>query len=346
MVAAAWTSMKANQERLLATICLMSFVMLLGLFNMTKPRILVIHSGNKDSEWVSTMDRGMKNFLDKNRRPITIEWLYLKLSNQTTEARARQAQAEARRAILRMQPELIIAVDDEANQLIARHYINKKNIKIIYVSLTRSPESYGYLQATNVSGISEKLPFTGIKKAILDLPMKRWPRIWAVGSNTVTGRAEIEQFKSMNWSPLNVANVRLVSTTREWKDFSSRIPESDILIALNSKGLANSEENISSDNHTDQWTQKDAKNLVIGTQIEFVKDGGALSFSPPADDYGEQAISMALDWLDQRQTPGPPKPVESNHFSVSARPSALERKGIELPQIYIEAARASKQLFH
>jgi len=28
------------------------------------------------------------------------------------------------------------------------------------------------------------------------------------------------------------------------------------------------------------------------------------------------------------------------------RPSALERKGIELPQIYIEAARASKQLFN
>jgi hypothetical protein len=85
--------------------------------------------------------------------------------------------------------------------------------------------------------------------------------------------------------------------------------------------------------------------LPIGTQVNFVEGGGALSFSPPPDDSGGKAIELALDWLDARDTPGAPKPLVSDHFEVAMRRSALSKRGVVLPPIYIEAARENGTLF-
>lgn len=79
--------------------------------------------------------------------------------------------------------------------------------------------------------------------------------------------------------------------------------------------------------------------------MDFVRNGGSLGFSPDPDDYGQAAVRLALDWLDDRASPGPPPPVESSHFEVSVRADALARRGVTLPPIYIEAARENGSLF-
>ena len=66
--------------RLLVATCLLSFLLLLGAFNQSKPRILVLHSGSADSPWVAELDRGMRGALAGNRRPISVEWDYLDVS--------------------------------------------------------------------------------------------------------------------------------------------------------------------------------------------------------------------------------------------------------------------------
>jgi hypothetical protein len=58
-----------------------------------------------------------------------------------------------------------------------------------------------------------------------------------------------------------------------------------------------------------------------------------------------KAIELALDWLDARDTPGAPPPVESSHFEVAVRQSRLAERGVVLPPIYIEAARENGTLF-
>jgi hypothetical protein len=93
-----------------------------------------------------------------------------------------------------------------------------------------------------------------------------------------------------------------------------------------------------------RWTEENSPALPIGTEVDFVADGGGLSFSPPPDDYGEKAIELALDWLDDRDTPGAPPPVVSDHFEVAVRQSRMADRGIALPPIYIEAARENGTL--
>lgn len=131
---------------------LTTFVVLLGSFNATKPRILVLHSADREVPWVTQMDAGMRNALQRNRRPISVEWMYMGV-NAPGARDSLGAASEARRAISRDDPDIVIAVDDEANALVARDYVGRDRPRVLYVSIDRPPAAYGYPGAPNVTGL-------------------------------------------------------------------------------------------------------------------------------------------------------------------------------------------------
>ena len=102
-------------------------------FNATKPRILVLHSTSQDSAWAQQMDRGMRQALQVNRRPISVDWLYLDAGSPMSARETEETRAEARRSIDRIDPDVLIAVDDEANALVAQDFLGRER-RILYVS--------------------------------------------------------------------------------------------------------------------------------------------------------------------------------------------------------------------
>ena len=56
-------------------------------------------------------------------------------------------------------------------------------------------------------------------------------------------------------------------------------------------------------------------------------------------------MQLALDWLDDRSSPGPPAAAVSEHFEVGIRQTELAKRGVALPPIYLEAARENGTLF-
>ena len=321
---------------------LSAFVVLLGFFNATKPRILVLHSASADSSWSRQMDRGMREALEANRRPLSVEWNYLGVNAPAANRRVSEARAEANRAIARFNPDVLIAVDDEANALVARDYVGRDRPRILYVSLNRPPEYYGYAGAANVSGIAERVPMAAIRDAARDLAVGQ--RLAVVGVDDETGRAELAQVQNFDWSPLVVEMAALVSTMQDWKAFVESAAKADVLLVLSTHDLPDGDR-VTTAAEIIRWTQNNSRALPVGTQVDFVESGGCLSFSPPPDDLGARAIALALDWLDARGTPGAPVPAVSDHFEVAVRPEVLRKRGIELPPIYIEAARENGTLF-
>ncbi len=336
--------MKEAWKTALIMACLMSFILLLGFFNQSKPRILVLHSGAEGSPWVQQVDRGMRAALETNRRPVTVEWMYMDVAAPGAGRAAGPAQAEARRAIAREDPSVVIAVDDEANELVGRDYVGRKDPRIVYLALDRPPADYGYVGAPNVSGLAERLPFAAIREAITTLFPGRRPTASVIGVDSITGRAELAQSQAFDWGPVDITAAQLVSTGRAWRAFVSAA-RSDVLVVLSCQDLTDDGGKEFTAAEAAQWTQVNAEPLPIGTQVDFVANGGALGFAPPPDANGRKAIQLALDWLDERQTPGPPAPVESAHFEVAVRQGALAKRGIALPSIYIEAARENESLF-
>lgn len=323
---------------------LAAFVILLGFFNATKPRILVLHSAAQDSSWARQVDRGMREALAAQRRPLSVEWHYLGVDSPAAARRMAEARAGAARAMARFNPDVLIAVDDEANSLVAREYVGRDRPRILYVSLNRPPADFGYAGARNVSGISEQLPLAAIRDAARDLFPDRVPSLAVIGVDNETGRAEMDQAKSFDWSPLALAGTTLAATAEDWRRFAGE-NTADILLVLGTHDLPDGEGNVFTAAEINRWTQENASAFPIGTQVNFVEDGGGLSFSPPPDDSGAKAIELALDWLDNRSTPGAPAPVVSDHFEVGVRPEALAARGIALPPIYLEAARENGSLF-
>ncbi len=337
--------MKRLWRNLLIGGFLLAFILLLGFFNAGKPRILVLHSGTQGSPWVEQVDRGMRQALEQNRRPLSVEWNYLGIAGPTGSRNSAVAAAEARRAIDRFKPDMLIAIDDEANELLARDYVGRERPDILYVSINRPAADYGYSGAPNVSGIAETMPWEALREGLIQMFPGRTPTVAVLGVDTVTDRAELADLSGFDWGPAQVTEKALVSTAGAWREFVERVAGVDALLILGDQDLPDDDGVVRSAAEMSRWTQDNARPLPIGTQIEFVAGGGALSFSPPPDYYGESAIRLALDWLDDRSTPGPPPAVESSHFEVAVRQEALARRGVTLPPIYLEAARENGTLF-
>jgi hypothetical protein len=100
---------------------LAAMVLLIG-FNLTKPRILVLHSGERSSGWDQRIDDGIRTALGRNRRPVSVHWYYLGLERFPLEDERQDAATQARRAIEQLRPHVVLAVDDEAQAYVARYY--------------------------------------------------------------------------------------------------------------------------------------------------------------------------------------------------------------------------------
>jgi len=331
------------QQRLIAA-SLLSFVLWLGVFNATKARILVVHSSSASTPWVQAVDAGMQQALEGNRRPISISWMYLDLQSPATKRQYHQSRAALQRMLDQIDPDVVIAVDDEANALISQTAASSKRTRILYVSVDRSPHTYRYGGDAQVSGISETLPLAAIRDAATTLYAGRELTAAVIGIDTPTGQAEMAQVRDFDWGPINIKASRLVATAAAWREFVSSTP-ADLLLVLSTYGLPEPNGTITPAGPLIRWTQEQAQALPIGTQIDFVPSGGALSFAPPPLVYGQEAITAALDWLDQRRSPGPPAAQTNAHFQVGLRQSALAARGLRLPAIYSEAARAAGALY-
>jgi hypothetical protein len=323
---------------------LVAFVVLLGFFNATKPRILVLHSAGEESSWARQVDRGIREVLDKNRRPLSVEWHYLGVDAPTSQRRVGEAKAGAHRAIARFNPDIIIAVDDEANSLVARDYAGRSRPGILYVSLNRPPEDFGYVAATNVTGVAERLPLAGVRDAVGVMFSDQVPRMAVIGVDNETGRAEMAQVQAFDWTPVPIEECVMVTTAEGWQEFVENV-DAEVLLVLGTHDLPTRDGGLMTAAEINRWTQQNARACPIGTQVNFVEDGGALGFSPPPDDSGAKAMQLALNWLDTRNPPGAPPPVVSDHFEVAVRRAKLAERGVVLPPIYLEAARENGTLF-
>jgi len=332
------------QRNLLIGGFLLTFVLLLGFFNAAKPRILVLHSGAEDSPWVQEMDAGMRAELDRNRRPLSVEWNYLAVTSAAGRG-VTGTVAEARRAVDGFKPDVLIAVDDEANSLVAQSYAGRPRPRILYVSIDQPPAFYGYAGAPNVSGIAEQLPWAAIRDALVTMFPGRAVTLSVIGVDGPTGRAEVAQLTAFaGWGGVRIDEPALVSTAGAWRA-AVRRADGDALLVLGLQALPDDDGSPVTAAELSRWTQDNSRPLPLGTEVDFVRFGGALTFAPAPDDYGHRAIQLALDWLDDRSTPGPPPPVTSSHFDVAVRQGVLARRGITLPQIYLEAARQNDTLF-
>jgi len=322
-------------------------LLMLGRALLARPRILVLHSFRDDSEHVRGFDAGIEAVLASNRRPVSVAWHSLGLDRRAGPEERRVAVADANREIGLFAPDLLIAVDDESNELVGREVARTGRTKVLYVSIDRPPETYGYGPGTPVTGVAERIPLEGVRDAISAARAGRPARVGAIAAAGETGRAELAQVRAFDWSPHRLEAAEVPVDFPRWQEMvAASAADLDVLLVLSAAGLERGgavagsvSAGVVPESEVVAWTEAHAKPLPIGTEPGWVALGGALAITPPAAPAGRLAMEMALDWLDERDGADPPPPVESSHFDVELDAARLRARGIGLPRVWVEAAR-------
>jgi ABC-type uncharacterized transport system substrate-binding protein len=115
-------------------------------------RVLVVHSYHEGYSWVQEINEGLADAFDG--RDVEQETFYMDTKRRTSDSWKRQAGRWAMVAVDRFQPDVIIAVDDNAQEYFARQLVDSDK-PVVFCGVNQDPAKYGY-PARNVTGITER----------------------------------------------------------------------------------------------------------------------------------------------------------------------------------------------
>ena len=314
-------------------------------FNTAKPRVLVLNSYDSSYSWTRDVVLGVRRVLDA-RPHLSVRWYYMDTKRHPGADFKAGAGARARRQIEAWRPDLIIAVDDDAQEYAARHYVNDPHIRIVFAGVNGEVAPYGYAGAVNVTGVLERKPLQGVKDVILSIAAAhpRPARVVHIGDTSSSVGKDDKFISAFDWTPLQRLDSKLVDNFVQWQEAIRWAgTHADFVITSNYRKLARSATDASlvSPEEVVAWTEANCRLPLIGTNGFFVEDGGMLAIGTSPYEQGEVAAEMALQILDRRRKPADIPVLSSRQFVVFTRESSLRDHGIVLSPVYEAFARAT-----
>ncbi len=328
---------------ILFLICALAFF---TIGSLQKPRILILHSYSTNFAWTRDINYGIQRILAK--KPYNIQYLYMDTKRHPDAAFKQKIAEIAKQKIIDWEPNVVIAVDDNAQSLVAQEFINNPKINIVFTGVNAEPESYGYDSATNVSGLLERIPFDSIKEAFLQILPEDRRRILHYSDSSPTSDAVHLEMDSFDWLPIQLIEHKKLNTFAEWKQaISTSAQKADFLFITHYHTLQRSEEDTSivPPKEVMQWTMENSPLPDIGCWGFYVDDGGMLALGVSPYEEGEVAAKMAVDILENDRQPQD-LGIETSHlYIVYVRESRLAKYHIKLPKVYESFARATNNYY-
>jgi hypothetical protein len=257
---------------------------LFGWYSMHKPSILIVHSYAPDYAWVRDVDIGLNRALGARWR-YQVRWHYMDTKRHPSEAYKRSAGAAARAVIEATRPDVLIAIDDDAQQFVARHFVNDPHLRIVFAGVNRQARDYGYETAANVTGILERIPLEALREALQSASSadRPWPaqhvRLAVLGDQSATTGGDLDQVRRFDWGPLRLGAVRQVATWAQWQTaVLAAAEEHDVLLLTGYRGLARSgtDPALVPPAEVVAWTESHSPLPVMAVNAFYVEDGGAV----------------------------------------------------------------------
>jgi hypothetical protein len=336
-----------NRLRLiLISVFLAGTIVVIIAYNLHKPRVLVLHSYDLTYPWTREVNVGVRRVLDEHSH-FAVRWFYMDTKRHPEQEFKEKMGLSARQSIDRWKPDVIIAVDDDAQEFVTRHYVNHPQIKIVFAGVNGGVESYRFVGAGNVTGIFERKDFAALKEALLAL---RWPRsasgplrVVHIGDISSSVEVDDQHMRDFDWKPLINLPSRRVGTFDEWKKAVLDVQDkTDFIVTTNYRKLGRSASSGSllAPGEVVAWTIANSRVPVIGTNGFFVEDGGELAIGTSPFEQGEVAAHMAVKLLAGQLARDIPY-ASTHQFVVYMRSAKLHQRGMDLPSLYEAFARAT-----
>jgi len=338
-------------ERILAAAFMLVTLVLFGWYNMTKPRILVLHSYDKDYAWVRDVNIGLARGF-KNKYLYQLNWYYMDTKRHPDANFKNSAGIAARNVIKQTQPDVLIAIDDDAQKFAASYFANDPHIKIVFLGINNKAEDYGYDKANNVTGILERLPLAAILEALSSVgnfkQLTHPVRLAYLGDESATVAGDAKQVDAFDWSPHQFLGINHVRTFEQWQaQIRAMGQQADIILVTGYRALERDENNsrLVSPEEVVEWTEKNSTVPVFSGNGFYTEDGGMLSIGTSPYEQGEIAAQRALAIVLDGKSPSELPIVTSHEFIVTMSGSKMKARSFELPRVYEAAARTGDKYF-
>lgn len=338
------------EKIIIALFLLISLALFVG-YNMHKPIILVVHSYDKDYAWVRDVNIGLKRVLNHPEN-YHVHWHYMDTKRHPYANYKERAGLTARHAIDQLQPDVVIALDDDAQKYVSRYYLNDPKIKLVFAGVNNDVHDYGFDKANNVTGILERLPLQALNETLqLTKPLNQLGhpiRLAYLGDKSESVSGDAAQVEHFNWAPLQLTGVYRVDTWDQWQEQVKQMDQkADVLMLTGYRRLkrSSSDPTLVPPAEVVAWSEANSPLPLVSGNGFFAEDGGMLAIGTSPYEQGEEAgrraLAIILDGVKPKDLPI----GSSQHFTVTMRASRIKARAIDLPRVYEAAARTGDQYY-
>ena len=119
-------------------------------------KILHVMSYHSPWKWTDDQFQGFQEAL--SGLDVQYKVFQMDTKRQSSEQWKLKVASQAREIIDTWKPDLVFTGDDNAQQYVAKHYVNA-DIPFVFCAVNADPESYGFVGSKNVTGVLERMHF-------------------------------------------------------------------------------------------------------------------------------------------------------------------------------------------
>jgi len=254
--------------------------------------VLVVHSYHPEYAWVQELSAGIERALTP--AGVHVETFYLDTKRRTDEQWKKQAGDSAVAVVNRLQPDAVIACDDNAQQFFAGRFVDS-SLPIVFCGVNADPARYGY-PSRNITGIIERPHLDSTVGFARELfPVRR---IALLSSDDPTSEAALNFLRQQTHS-FTVTEYRLVHSFADWKRAIGELSDQVDAIGIftyHTLTDSGSERSLPPEKVM-AWTAAHVTVPTLGFFDFGIRDGLLLGVTGSGHENGERAAQYVLQIL-------------------------------------------------
>lgn len=333
-----------NLLRILPIIFLLFVITVLTYAAATRPRVLIVMSYSLDNPWEKQIRQGIDKWLGSKAPFLRVHYFYLDTLNHPEKYIQNNVHA-VKSLIKSYHPQVLLLVDDNAQQLVGIRYLNKPGISLVFSGVNADPAIYGYKPHENVTGIIENLHYSAMQNAILRM-FPAYKKIIHLCDNSFTSQLVQDELLDHNWRPLQILGSYKVNTIQQWLEIVDKANQQNTLLLLTHFQSITDNGKLVAPNKLIEITLQRAHVPILDFFNFTVDEGVPMALSTSGYEQGQAAAELTMQILIDKQNAGdiPFKKSEYFDFSLNQKSIKINMPWVKIPETYRSLAYLQKNL--
>ncbi len=281
--------------------------------------------------WSDGVERGLRQALDGK---CEITAYYMDSKRHKDEAHIKQAALEAKAMIDKLQPDVVIASDDNAAKYLIAPYFKDADIPFVFCGVNWTVKQYGF-PYSNVTGMIEVAAIEPLFKNAASM-VGKIKSAWYIGANTLTEKKNYARFEHAAKRAGIAIQHRLANTMEEWLQAYQQAQQADLIILGSNAGI-------------DDWnhetvTQAISQNshTLSVTNHSWMMPYTMFGMTKVPEEHGNWAGQIALEIINGTKPADIPI-IPNRKFNLTINKTLLSIADIKVPEFIKLKARSHGQ---